>query len=318
MGCDIHMQVEVRRGGEWHREPYRELPCNYSYCEDGVYSQEVPNQKMRGEKCPGCDGTGHKTRVFWDSRNYDVFGILADVRNGSGFAGIDTGDGFVPIDSPRGLPSDLSPEIRGMLDLHGDDDSHAYRASVEELLGPGWTSTTSKDGKYTWWNHPQGFWLGDHSHSHVSVAELLAYDWTRTTKKRGWVDPWNFDLWRRDGRPQGWSGGVSGQDIEHVSNQTLARLIDSGDLVWEGEEPPPGSWNSRPYSTSLQRSMREWNLPEGSVGATMTKSRPCHYTLVEWEIAYSESAQEFLDELHAHVVPLGAPEDVRLVMGFDS
>lgn len=318
MGCDIHMQVEVRRDGEWHREPYHDLPCDSSRCVGGRYSDETPNEKMRGEPCYSCKGASHYVRVFWDDRNYNVFGILADVRNGYGFAGVDTGDGFVPIDSPRGLPDDLSPEIRGMLALRGDSDSADYRAAVEALVGAGWTSRKSDDGKYEWWDHPEDFWLGDHSWSHVTVAELLAYDWERTTKKRGWVDAWNFDLWRRNGKPDSWSGGISGQSIEHVSNQQVARLIDSGDLVWEGEEPSADSWEARPYSTPLQRSMREWDMPHGSVGATMVKDGTRYYTQVEWDVAYRDVAEGFLDQLHAHVVPLGAPEDVRLVFGFDS
>ena len=40
-----------------------------------------------------------------------LFAILAGVRNGYGFAGCDTGDGFRPIAPPRGLPGDVSPEV---------------------------------------------------------------------------------------------------------------------------------------------------------------------------------------------------------------
>ena len=37
-------------------------------------------------------------------RSYDSFALLADVRNGTGLGGCDTGDGFVPISKPKGLP----------------------------------------------------------------------------------------------------------------------------------------------------------------------------------------------------------------------
>lgn len=41
------------------------------------------------------------------NRHYALFAILADVRNGYGFAGIKTGEPVQPISAPRGLPADL-------------------------------------------------------------------------------------------------------------------------------------------------------------------------------------------------------------------
>jgi hypothetical protein len=284
VGCDIHMQVEVRRDGGWRREPYRELPCDGYYCDNGVYSDETPNAKVRGTACYSCDGNGTKLRAFWDQRNYDVFAILADVRNGRGFAGVDTGDGFVPIDNPRGFPTDLSPEIAGYLGLRGDSDSEIYRRAAEASIGTGWVRRVGGErGEYVWWKHPQDFWLGDHSFTYVTVAELLAYDWTRTTSKRGWVGPDEYERFVADGRPQSWSGGVSGGDVEHVSNQEMERRIADG--------------SARQGGTALIAS---------------------YYTLVDWTVSYADVAEGFLDQLHKYVVPLGAPEDVRLVMGFDS
>lgn len=66
MGCDIHVYAEVQENGKWKRSDL-----------------EVP-----------------------DDRNYWTFGILANVRNGYGFAGVDTGDAVRPISEPRGLPAD--------------------------------------------------------------------------------------------------------------------------------------------------------------------------------------------------------------------
>lgn len=36
-------------------------------------------------------------------RDYFLFGVLANVRNGHGFAGVDTGDPVDPISEPRGV-----------------------------------------------------------------------------------------------------------------------------------------------------------------------------------------------------------------------
>lgn len=295
MGCDIHLQVEVRNGDGWKRVPHPTRPCDDDYCTDGKYNDLTLNKKMVGEDHYLCRGTGFYTGPFFRDRNYDVFAILADVRNGYGFAGSDTGDGFVPIDTPRGFPSDLSPEIAAQVHRDAEDDEDDD------------------------WHDPQHFWMGDHSFSWLLVSELLAYDWSRATKHRGWVDPWQFEVWRRDGKPQMYSGGVSGASIEHISNVAMARLIDDGDLQWEGSEPTPGSWDHRPYSTGLQREMQTWGLPEGSVGAAIASpERVQHYTQVEWEITYREAAAHFLTILHRDIVPLGDPADIRLVFGFDS
>lgn len=73
MGCDIHLTVEAFRDGSWR--------CVPNDCGD-----------------------------WYDNRNYDVFAILADVRNGSGFAGVSTGEGFAPIAPRRGIPADACVE----------------------------------------------------------------------------------------------------------------------------------------------------------------------------------------------------------------
>ncbi|WP_148596258.1 hypothetical protein [Aquisphaera giovannonii] len=130
---------------------------------------------------------------FYSGRNYSLFAILADVRNGRGFAGIDTGNGFVPIDDPRGLPDDVSEPVKA------DSDR----------------------------------WDGDgHSHSWFTVAELLAYDWTQTTKHRGYVSAaeyYEWNRWRR-GRgesPESYSGDIFGAQIEKVSEEEMRRRIET-------------------------------------------------------------------------------------------
>lgn len=239
MGCDIHLQVERRSDGEWERVPHADLPCDWC---DGARAD-----------CWRCKGAGHCVRAFYDGRNYDVFAILANVRNGVGFAGCDTGDGFVPIDDPRGWPDDLSDEIRAVAE-HEDD-------GLE-------------------WDDPQSYYMGDHSFTYVTVPELLAYDWDRTTKKRGWVGADAFEEFEREGRPSSWSSMVAGGSTMHVSNQEMRRRLEDG-------------------SARIN---------------TLTS----YYTLVEWEVPYRDSASYFLEALHRDILPLGAPDDLRLVFGFDS
>jgi hypothetical protein len=59
-----------------------------------------------------------------DPRSYNMFAMLADVRNGYGFAGIKTSDSFPVIHERRGLPSDLA--------LNEDGDSLTIKS--EDLL----------------------------------------------------------------------------------------------------------------------------------------------------------------------------------------
>lgn len=161
MGCDIHFYVEKREGSRWVSA---DTWCKDEYGSLSTYDWSS-DHKSRG-------------RPFYDGRNYGLFAILANVRNGYGFAGVDTGDGYVPISKPRGLPQDASPNVK--------------RSSEE--------------------------WDGDgHSHSHFTVAELLAYDWTQVTKRRGWVDPVEWAKWRDFGKPVGWSGGVGGGETRHYT-----------------------------------------------------------------------------------------------------
>lgn len=106
MGCDIHLRVEQRSA-------------------DGTWSP-VPDP--------------------FDTRNYRLFSALAGVRNGYGFAGIDTGDPITPIAEPRGLPADVSAPVKA------DSDE---------------------------WD------IDGHTHSWLTVGELLLHDWDMTVVARG-------------------------------------------------------------------------------------------------------------------------------------
>jgi len=105
--------------------------------------------------------------VIPDDRNYVSFAILADVRNGYGFGGFDSGDRVKPISEPRGLPEDLSAELRARLE--GDS--------------------------------PYSIWLGEHSFSWLTLAELQAYDLDAPCIRRGMVPPDEAARIRLEGGP---------------------------------------------------------------------------------------------------------------------
>lgn len=129
-----------------------------------------------------------------ETRNYRLFAALAGVRNGVGFAGVDTGDAVAPVFPPRGLPDCASPE---------------YLDRVADM---------GEDG---------------HSHSWLTLAELLAYDWTQPVVTRGLVPLDVYANWCGFAEglgwaPNDWSAGVSGPGIQHVSRDEAGVLIAGG------------------------------------------------------------------------------------------
>ena len=82
MGTDIHMIAERRIDGKWQ-----------------TFEEEVFNDCSWGNVT--------KTSSPYESRNYNLFAILAGVRNGRGFAGCKIGEPFDPISRPKGYPADM-------------------------------------------------------------------------------------------------------------------------------------------------------------------------------------------------------------------
>lgn len=177
MGCDIHMRAEKKTKKGWN-----------------LVGRRFPNPYYDPEKAKKFEGdrfskfySEPKTDEPYDGRNYDLFAILADVRNGRGFAGIDTGDGFKPIDFPRGIPSDASTKYKKIAKRWGED---------------------------------------GHSHSYFTVKELKDYDWHgQITKHRGVVNMEQYKIFKAEGKPHEWSGDVTGGLVQMISNQEMDDLI---------------------------------------------------------------------------------------------
>lgn len=167
MGCDIHCYVDKKdEKGNW-----------------------VTADTWRPDEYD--EGSMYRCDPVYSGRNYDLFAILADVRNGSGFAGCKTGGGFTPISPPKGIPDDASDEYANETDRYGSD---------------------------------------GHSHSYFTVAELLEYDWTQVAHKQGWVTAAEYYTWKNKlGRsgpgPDAYCGAVYGGDIEHLTTEELDKRI---------------------------------------------------------------------------------------------
>lgn len=94
MGCDIHLVVEKR---ESETSPWqRVLPPPAAY--DKWLAEQA--EKETGEHRWYRDRV---ERTWFDDRNYNLFAILAGVRNSFN---------FIPISEPKELPDDLSTEVR--------------------------------------------------------------------------------------------------------------------------------------------------------------------------------------------------------------
>lgn len=215
MGTDIHLYVEKRNpDGTWScvdppardlalypRERTRadgttydsafygphdcmyESKCYGAYDKTGDEWVEIPC----GPTCQRCLGTG-RDFDWYHNRNYDVFAILANVRNGHGFAGVDTGDGFKVIAAPRGVPADVSPRVRD----HNTWDHTPSWLLVSELLAFDWQQTTKHRGTIP-------LRISDEDHP--------------------FGEPESYELWRarRDASPKSWCGHIGGPGIVTIS-----------------------------------------------------------------------------------------------------
>lgn len=102
MGCDIHLFVEHRDKYKNWRDVYKPLKSKYGW---------------------------HENYYATINRHYDLFAILADVRNSSNVK---------PISKPRGLPEDVSLGVKANADNDGSDGhSHSW-LTLEELLSVDW------------------------------------------------------------------------------------------------------------------------------------------------------------------------------------
>jgi hypothetical protein len=198
MGCDIHLFTERRAAAGQPWEPFVVL-TECGWC-------DKTGKNGRGEECDWCGGTGK--RPGFDDRNYDTFAQLANVRNGRAFAGCDTGDGFDPIALQRGLPEDLSPQLRALWDLERAHSNDNYDAALANL----------------------GAWPGDHSASWLTLRELLDYRARMANRKsvhRGVLSWEEYLDWRTGemGEPSEYCSGIFGSGSVTICSKDAEELL---------------------------------------------------------------------------------------------
>lgn len=164
MGCDIHCYAEVKRDGRW-----------------------IPGQALERNEWyrPGSsDEPEYVLPRVYNERNYRLFAILADERNYFDLQ---------PMSESRGLPVDVSPEVKAISEYWGVD---------------------------------------GHSHSFFTLAELFAYDWTQTAKLSGFVDAAEYLNWNRYSRgagegPESWCADTSATKVPEPAMAALIKDIDA-------------------------------------------------------------------------------------------
>lgn len=165
MGCDIHCALEVRIAGKWQ-------------------AQKFPNPYF------GKYGDKEKENFKFNAggRNYDTFAILGNVRNGTGFAGCVTGDGFNFIQDSRGLPNDVD---KNTLTALSDEHSAGY-VTARELIEFDWTQVSTHHG---------------------IVDACVFEEWDR---RKQW-----------EPAPREYCGGVSGQSVKIISEDEMRQIVSS-------------------------------------------------------------------------------------------
>lgn len=195
MGCDIHIWAEVKQdNGTWKK---------VGRVFDNPYWKE--GDEIEEETYDDGDTYyfGPKTDEPYRERNYNLFAVLANVRNGYGFAGTPTGYGFEPIVLPRGIPKDASPEYKQ---------------------------------KVAYWNG------GGHSHSWLTLRELQEFPWHNKHTIIYGIVPEERYLHRRTTGEEytTYSGGIRGPRIitlpkhmyDAITKEKLDTLKAEGNIIY--------------------------------------------------------------------------------------
>lgn len=143
-----------------------------------------------------------------EDRHYQLFAVLAGVRNGRGFAGVPTGEAVQPIAELRGLPEDLL--------LEEEDSIEPVLLIPREFIC---------ERRRKWYAEPfVEYWLGDHSHSWLTGEEMLEYrkmNQNLIVSKTGVISRETYEKWDGSSEPEGFCGGIWGQEVITINDSAL-------------------------------------------------------------------------------------------------
>lgn len=183
MGCDIHGVFQARNNDHWV-----DIPHNYEH-----------------------------------GRHYYLFAMLADVRNGFGFAGVSIFEPLEPIAQPRGLPDDFQ--------MDGETHLLASMAVMDPRRRGYYNRYPVTSGADDEEENPLEYWMGDHSHSWLLGTEILAYaEGLRNTRHRdyGVVSLEQFRRWDGQSEPDDHCGGIMGHGIVTLDPEGVRAMETAG------------------------------------------------------------------------------------------
>lgn len=151
MGCDIHLCVERwddKEGWREVRPSDLRLPC--PLCNGTRRFRWHSGETV---DCFSCDKTDGFARDFYHERNYELFAMLAGVRNDFGLA---------LIAGPRDAPADISETVLAQLNAWGEDAHSVSFLGLSELLAYDWSKTERVAGilsqeEYERWSAQPGY-----------------------------------------------------------------------------------------------------------------------------------------------------------------
>lgn len=165
---------------------------------------------------------------FEENRHYLLFAVLANVRNGFGFGGLESGECLHPIAFPRRLPAEF------------DGEPYHFTALSNR---PKWvreyrTKDHTEEEESVLLDTEEELWLGDHSYSWLTSTEMLAwYDIAPTTIRTGIIPIERYREWDKVSSPSSYSLGISGPDVVIAAEVELGKIDDSKvtyvQVTWE-------------------------------------------------------------------------------------
>lgn len=131
MGCDIHIYVERKNNNDVWEAISGANPWISTYKDWTEHADTEERKQYLLNRVAEMEREEPEIFQGWiyDGRNYNLFAILADVRNYYSLR---------PIDYPRGLPNDVSDVVKQESDdWNGDGHSYSYY-TFEELMQFDW------------------------------------------------------------------------------------------------------------------------------------------------------------------------------------
>lgn len=164
---------------------------------------------------------------FETYRDYGLFAHLANVRNGTGFAGVLTGDVVTPIAEPRGFPEDFEVDV---------NDNYL----VPKELATDWEiefseKYHSEEEPYIDENGNIFRYMGYHDYTWVTGEEILNHNFGQG-QECGVISIEDYKNWS-GGQPEDYCGMISGSNVSVAASEKEIKPHHTHVRVWWMQDP---------------------------------------------------------------------------------